>query len=31
MCESNCPQGVHIADNMRSLRVFFNRQEFDLK
>ena len=31
MCEANCPQGVHIADNMRSLRVLFNRQEFGLE
>ena len=31
MCEVNCPQGVHITENMRVLRHLINRQEFDLK
>ena len=31
MCEVNCPSGVHIAENIRSLRVLINEQEFDLK
>lgn len=31
MCEVNCPSGVHIADNMRTLRHMINRQEFGLK
>ncbi len=31
MCEVNCPSGVHIADNMRTLRYLINRQEFGLK
>lgn len=31
MCEENCPQGVHITENMRTLRHLINRQEFGLK
>ena len=31
MCEVNCPSGVHIAENIRSLRVLINEQEFGLK
>ncbi len=30
MCEANCPSGVHIAENMRTLRVLINREEFGL-
>ncbi len=26
MCESNCPAGVHIAENVRSLRTYLNRE-----
>ena len=26
MCEANCPAGVHIAENVRSLRTFVNRE-----
>jgi heterodisulfide reductase subunit C2 len=31
MCEENCPTGVHIAENIRTLRCLINRQEFGLK
>ena len=31
MCEGNCPQGVHITENLRTLRHLINRQEFGLK
>jgi heterodisulfide reductase subunit C2 len=31
MCEVNCPSGVHIAENMRTLRHLLNRREFGLK
>lgn len=31
MCEENCPTGVHIAENIRSLRCLINQQEFGLK
>ncbi len=31
MCEVNCPQGVKITENMRTLRHLINRQEFGLK
>jgi heterodisulfide reductase subunit C len=31
MCEENCPQGVHIAENMRTLRHLVNVREFGLK
>ena len=31
MCEVNCPQGVHITENMRTLRWLINRQGFGLK
>lgn len=26
LCESNCPGGVHIAENVRSLRTYLNRE-----
>jgi heterodisulfide reductase subunit C2 len=26
MCEANCPAGVHIAENVRTLRVYVNRE-----
>ena len=26
MCESNCPAGVHIAENVRALRTYLNRE-----
>ncbi len=28
LCDVNCPAGVHIADNVRSLRHYFNRSVF---
>ena len=31
MCEENCPQDVHITENIRILRYMVNRQEFGLK
>jgi heterodisulfide reductase subunit C len=31
MCEVNCPSGVHITENMRTLRCLINRHEFGLK
>jgi len=31
MCEENCPQGVKITENMRTLRHLINRKEFGLK
>ena len=30
MCEVNCPAGVHIAENVRSLRHHINRTAFGL-
>ena len=30
MCEENCPAGVHIAENVRSLRHYINRTVFGL-
>jgi heterodisulfide reductase subunit C len=30
MCEANCPAGVHIADNVRSLRHHINRKLYRL-
>ena len=30
MCEENCPSGVHIAENVRSLRHNINRTVFGL-
>lgn len=30
MCEVNCPAGVHIAENVRSLRHYINRTVFGL-
>jgi len=26
MCEANCPAGVHIAENVRTLRTYLNRE-----
>ena len=31
MCEENCPSGVHIAENLRTLRHHINRTVFGLK
>ncbi len=28
LCEENCPAGVHIAENVRSLRHYFDRKAF---
>jgi heterodisulfide reductase subunit C len=30
MCEENCPAGVHIVENVRALRHYFNRKVFRL-
>ncbi|HUW63238.1 MAG TPA: 4Fe-4S dicluster domain-containing protein [Spirochaetia bacterium] len=30
MCEVNCPRGVHIAENVRSLRYYVNQNVFHL-
>ncbi len=30
MCEEYCPAGVHIAENMRTLRAHINREDFRL-
>jgi len=30
MCEENCPSDVHIAENIRYLRGYINREEFGL-
>jgi heterodisulfide reductase subunit C len=30
MCEENCPADVHIAHNVRALRVYINRNVFGL-
>lgn len=30
MCEENCPAGVHIADNIRSLRRYMDREVYRL-
>ena len=30
MCVENCPSEVHIADNIRFLRKYFNENEFNL-
>ena len=30
MCEENCPAGVHIAENVRSLRVYINKEVYGL-
>ncbi|MBN2113064.1 MAG: 4Fe-4S dicluster domain-containing protein [Acidimicrobiia bacterium] len=29
-CEQNCPAGVHIAENVRSLRGYLDREVFGL-
>lgn len=26
LCEANCPGGVHIAENVRALRTYLNRE-----
>ena len=31
MCEENCPAGVHIAENVRSLRNYINQNVYGLK
>ncbi len=30
MCEENCPAGVKITENVRTLRGYFNRTQFGL-
>jgi heterodisulfide reductase subunit C len=30
MCEDNCPADVHIADNVRALRVYINRNIYGI-
>jgi heterodisulfide reductase subunit C len=30
MCEENCPADVHIAENVRALRVYINRSIYGL-
>ena len=30
MCEDNCPAGVHIAENVRALRTYVNREVYGL-
>ena len=30
MCEDNCPAGVSIAENVRSLRTYLNREVYGL-
>jgi len=30
MCEDNCPADVHIAENVRALRVYINRNIYGL-
>ena len=30
MCEDNCPADVHIAENVRALRVYINRNIYRL-
>lgn len=30
MCEDNCPAGVHIAENVRALRTYINREVYGL-
>jgi heterodisulfide reductase subunit C len=30
LCEDNCPAGVHIAENVRSLRAYINREVYGL-
>lgn len=26
MCEANCPAGIHITENVRALRTYFNHE-----
>jgi heterodisulfide reductase subunit C2 len=30
MCESQCPAGVHITENVRALRTHLNREQYAL-
>jgi heterodisulfide reductase subunit C len=30
LCEDNCPAGVHIAENVRTLRAYINREVYHL-
>jgi heterodisulfide reductase subunit C len=30
MCEENCPAGVHISENVRTLRAYVNREVYGL-
>jgi heterodisulfide reductase subunit C2 len=30
MCETNCPAGVRIAENVRALRTYLNREVYGL-
>lgn len=30
LCEENCPADVHIADNVRTLRVYINRHSYGI-
>ena len=30
LCEQNCPAGVHIAENIRIIRNYFNKHVFKL-
>lgn len=30
MCEENCPAGVHITENVRSLRAYINKEVYGL-
>jgi heterodisulfide reductase subunit C len=30
MCEDNCPADVHVAENVRALRVYINRDIYGL-
>lgn len=30
MCEANCPAGIHIAENVRTLRTYVNRELYAL-
>jgi heterodisulfide reductase subunit C len=31
LCEESCPAGVHITENMRTLRHYLNRSRFGLE
>jgi heterodisulfide reductase subunit C len=30
MCQENCPADVHIAENVRALRVYINRNIYGI-